>query len=422
MVGELLPTGKVLLFQSGAAMHLWDPQTGRFSPRFGSNTNLFCAGLAFLADGTLLAVGGHQGRDPSEQFLGLRSAEVFDPWQERWTRVPDMVGGERWYPTAVTLPDGRVLVASGIHAGSQNETIEIYEPRQRSWEVIARQRLHPVYPWAAVVPGAYLIFYGPQRSTAVFNWNASTFQLVSAMIVARPGGTGVLLDGNTGALLALGGGNPTTSSAEIFDPAAKAWRATAAMASPRHHPNAVLLPDGRVLVVGGHRAVQDREDPGAEGDVLSAETFDPQGRQWLSAGQTSYGHGYHSTALLLPDGSVLAAGPARTLERYFPWYFFARNRPAIEFSPGQASFGERFTVRTAAAGEIARVVGIRVSSTTHSLNTDQRYLELEFRRVGTGTLSVQAPPSPAVAPPGYYLLFVRTDQNVPSEGRFLRIG
>jgi len=67
----LLPTGKVLLFQNGEQMYLWDPETRQFGPQFSSNTNLFCAGLTFLADGRLLAVGGHAGQDEEEHFLGL---------------------------------------------------------------------------------------------------------------------------------------------------------------------------------------------------------------------------------------------------------------------------------------------------------------------------------------------------------------
>lgn len=417
----LLPTGKVLLFQGGEQMHLWDPNTWEFGARFSSNTNLFCAGLTLLADGRLLAVGGHAGQDSAGNFLGSSAAEVFDPWQERWTRLPDMIGGERWYPTAITLPDGRVLVASGTHAGKLNETIERFDPEREEWQAVARQQL-PLYPWAAVLPADEIAFYGPQRPTALFDLNTGAIRPAGSMGQARHGGTGVLLNAAAGRLLALGGGSPATGSAEMFEVGSAAWRPIPSMARSRHHPDTILLPDGTVLVVGGHSTAGEGEGSDAEGDVRLAEILDPTGTRWSEAGNAHYGHGYHSTALLLPDGSVLAAGPERNLELYRPPYLFAGERPIVESLPGTASYGETLSVTTSAEAPIARVVLIRASSVTHSLNTDQRYLALEFQRVSGRELAVQAPAAPALAPPGYYLLFVVTDRGVPSEGRFLPIG
>lgn len=419
----LLPTGKVLLFdkreqgigRQSPQMYIWDPETLQFGPQFSSNTNIFCAGLAFLADGRLLAVGGTEGRDDEEEPLGLRSAEVFDPWQERWTRLPDMAGGERWYPTAVTLPDGRVLVASGTHAGALNEAIELFDPIGQEWQVVARRR-QPLYPWAAALPDGKLIFYGPQIATAYFDWTSGTFTEAGRMSQGRLGGAGALLNAGTAELLALGGGNPTTNTTEILDANAGAWRSLPSMARNRHHPDVVLLPDGTALVVGGHSTST------FEGDVLTVEVLDADRTGWSEAAPANYGHGYHSTALLLPDGSVMAAGPERQLEVNLPWYFLAGERPDITSAPAQAGYGEVFPVTTTAAAGVARVVLIRVSSVTHSLNTDQRYMTLEFQHVSERELSLQAPASPSLAPPGYYLLFVVTDGNVPSKGRFLLIG
>ncbi len=420
----LLPTGKVLLFQGGEQMYIWDPETRQFGAQFSSNTNLFCAGLTFLADGRLLAVGGHAGQDDEEHFLGLRSAEVFDPWQERWTQLPDMAGGERWYPTAVTLPDGRVLVASGTHAGVRNEAIELFDPLSQEWQVVAQQQL-PLYPWAAVLPDGGLIFYGPQAPTAYFDWTSGTFSEAGRMSRSRNGGAGVLLNAGTAELLALGGGDPTTGATEIFDASAGAWRPLPAMARARHHPDVVLLPDGTALVIGGHsgarEGAREGEGEGAEDDVLMVEVLDADRTGWSEAAPANYGHGYHSTALLLPDGSVMAAGPERQLEVNLPWYFFAGERPDIASAPAQAGYGEVFAVTTTDAAGVVRVVLIRVSSATHSLNTDQRYLTLELQQVSERELSLQAPASPSLAPPGYYLLFVVTDGNVPSKGRFLLI-
>ena len=317
----LLPTGKVLLFQNGSSMVLFDPVTRQFSAQFSSNTNLFCAGLTLLADGRLLAVGGHEREDAEGHFLGLKSAEIFDPWEEKWTRIADMAGGERWYPTAITLADGRVLVAAGEHAGATNETLEILDPQRLEWKVVANRDL-PNYPWAVVVPQGDVLFYGPQRETQLFDPGLGTFRSEGFRELGRHEGTGTLLDAQTGKALALGGGDPTTGSADIFDPSENLWRAAGSMAHARHHPDAVLLPDSRALVVGGHSGHPEGEDAkDDEGEPLPAELFNPEQETWQEVAKTYYGHGYHSTSLLLPDGSVMAAGPRENLEIYFPWYF-----------------------------------------------------------------------------------------------------
>lgn len=91
----LLPTGKVLLFQSGMPTVLWDPKTREFTRTAAPSANLFCAGLALLGDGRLLTAGGHVTNGSHQAVRGLKSAEVFDPWTQRWARLPDMIGGER---------------------------------------------------------------------------------------------------------------------------------------------------------------------------------------------------------------------------------------------------------------------------------------------------------------------------------------
>ena len=74
-----------------------------------ADINLFCAGHAFLPDGRLLVVGGHESDGG-----GIDQACLYDPVEDTWTPTAPMNNG-RWYPTAVTLPDGRVLVMGGSY-------------------------------------------------------------------------------------------------------------------------------------------------------------------------------------------------------------------------------------------------------------------------------------------------------------------
>lgn len=67
--------------------------------------------------------------------------------------------------------------------------------------------------------------------------------------------------------------------------------------------------------------------------MLSAGVWDPKNNRWQAAGRASYGHGYPSTALLLPDGRVVAAGPEKTMELCHPCYTFVDHRSVIADVP-----------------------------------------------------------------------------------------
>ena len=106
------------------------------------------------------------------------------------------------------------------------------------------------------------------------------------------------------------------------------------MIHARFHINAVMLPDRTVFVSGGNG-----QSEAAATAVLEAEIYDPATDTWTAAATAQAARMYHSIALLLPDGRVLAAGsnPNRRddelrLEIYHPPYLFRGPRPFIETS------------------------------------------------------------------------------------------
>jgi hypothetical protein len=249
---------------------------------------------------------------------------------------------------------------------------------------------------------------------------------------------------------------PATRTVEILDldDEDPAWRwARNHMANGRVMPDSVLLPDGSVLVVGGgrygksggllaHFASVEREgepDVGALDPILEPELFDPIAETWRPLCPKPIGRLYHTTVLLMADGRVLVGGHDgalnmspydRTryeLEIFSPPYLFGpdgtpASRPVIASAPEDVAYGATFGVTVeGGSGGVREVALIRPSALTHQINPDQRYIELPRQDERDGTVEVLSPPGPAVAPPGWYLLFVVDPQGTPSVGHWIRL-
>ncbi|HYU58295.1 MAG TPA: galactose oxidase-like domain-containing protein, partial [Actinomycetota bacterium] len=215
------------------------------------------------------------------------------------------------------------------------------------------------------------------------------------------------------------GDRGVTNTADIIDLTAPkpAWRPTAPMHFRRESANAVLLLDGTVLVTGG------RSDFSTS---RRAEIFDPVTETWSVMAAAKAGRQYHSTSVLLPDGRVLSAGedfgPYReTGELFAPPYLFKGVRPRITSAPALAHYGQSLAVSFADASHISRVALVRPGSVTHSVNFDQRYVDLSYS-VNGSSITATAPASGRLAPPGWYMLTVLNEKAVPSEAAWVNLG
>jgi fibronectin type 3 domain-containing protein len=414
---HLLPTGKVMFFGYDDDARLWDPATGAFSTLARAGFNVFCSGHSFLPDGRLLLAGGSITKS-----MGLANAAIYDPVANAFSQLPVMNAG-RWYPTNTTLANGDVLVVSGdIDPTHVNTLPQVWPGSGGGWRDLTTAQLAlPLYPFMFVAPDGRVFQAGPNQNTRYLDTSGTGGWAAVANSIHgyRDYGSAVLYD--QGKVLIVGGDDPPTNSAEVIDlsAATPAWRSVSPMVHRRRQLNTTLLPDGKVLVTGGSSG---NGFDNASAPVYPAEMWDPATETWSTMASITRYRGYHSVALLLPDGRVLSAGgdSFMSAEVYSPPYLFNGPRPAIASAPAAINYGQSFLVTTPDAARVASVTLIRLSSVTHSINMDQRITKLPFS-TALDVLTVAAPSSGNLAPPGYYMLFILDGAGIPSVARIVRI-
>jgi hypothetical protein len=447
-----------------------------FGPDWVINDDLECMGSVLDAHGRVVTAGGTRqivGKNGAGYLVyGIPYLTSFDG--TTWTRIKPMVGNGskgtpgRWYPTLTRLPDGKILITGGLEVinaldpakmvGVPNSTLETYDPDSGAQRVVSTIAQTPVtihagdYTHAFVLPwpGASkdLLMFGEQ-GLPIFGKSdqAGSYQ---AYPLRRPGGDEKVNYGTStvalpfrlqarqwgygnGSVLAVSGNMHTVfeHSADLFDPSTASWRSPSIdLGFARHHPSTVLLPDGRILVLNGH----DME--GGTG-VMQAQYIDPRNGFSVATGTGSSGviRGYHSVAVLLPDGRVLVAGgrdqnrdtskEKPTWQIYAPTYPSGR-APALVDGPANLAYGASFQYSSVGPAP-AEIVLIGLAAMTHSFDMNEREIQLAITKTysnasGAHLNVVQAPANSHVAPPGHYWLFAVSAAGVPSKAKLVRIG
>jgi PKD repeat protein len=422
----LLPYDKALIFSTGDDVQLWNIGSNTFKPVPATFGDLHCAGHVTLADGSALVVGGQEG----SPFIGTKITATFDPVTESWTNRTPMHYA-RWYPTITTLPDGRVLSTGGTDEGKGKVRIpEIYDPTTDTWtELPGAAKTQPLYPFMYVDPTSGRLYDAAPAARTEFldiagggSWSPGPMSGWDNLAGGCCSEAGAMYD--IGKIIRTGGGDPAHNRTGVIDltAASPTWRETAPMAFARRRQNLVILADGNVMAVGGTAA---SDDPARA--VLAGEIWDRDTETWTTVASMSTPRMYHSSAMLLPDGRVVAAGGDHpnatsklTAQFFSPPYLYKGPRPEIATAPDEAGYGATFTIDTATPG-ISSVALIRSGAPTHAIDMNQRYVPLTFSQNGA-SLSVQVPASGKVAPPGYYMLVIENADGVPSAGRWIKIG
>ncbi|KAM7206112.1 hypothetical protein V8F20_002894 [Naviculisporaceae sp. PSN 640] len=492
---HLLPNGKVLQWgrrdnprspdPASLDQHytrhawVWDPITRETYPTAnepvgedGVPVNIFCAGHSFLADGTLLITGGHW-----VDGHGIDQNCTYDYRTNTFTTRQRTNNG-RWYPSLLTMPDGRVFCSSGSFNDSYeiDNVPQIWDPRTNSWiEAInslnqvglGDGKVIPLYPRMHLSPDGRVIVVGPLSETWWFDLKdpANPAADIRSETINPPGQSVVgrwsnaykerramfrdycpSVQYDTGKIMYLGGGlsndfnTAPTTDVEYLDlnPGAPGqWQSfpSGNMIIPRRQFNATILPDGSVFVNGGSKGAgfNNFNDP-----ALDSELWNPDTRTFTKMAPERYTRCYHGTSLLLPDGRVISAGSGEYMDTinlpdqchteaqiFEPPYLFKTGapRPNIVACPSEIKYATSFILTIAAGNtDIGKISWIRLGSTTHCRNMGQSCMFLPFAQNQDGmTLSVQAPGNANLAPPGHYMLFVVDRRGVPSVAKIMRI-
>jgi N-acetylneuraminic acid mutarotase len=320
-VATLLTDGRVLLtgglFPSNPP-ELYDPRTDTSSPA-APRISYGLGGYAttLLRNGKVLFAGGA----PYEWYGELPSLEeLYDPATNRWSHAGGMPG-IRLGHQALRLADDRVLVVGGIalpREGHGEAPAEVYDPASNTWSPAGKRTTTGASALSLFADGMVLSAGGtedgmPSPAAEVFNPTTRTWSRTSSMTVARSGASAVLLP--DGRVLVLGGlgisGLPLTTG-EVFDPHTNSW-AFASSTLKTGHPDqaAIRLRDGRLFVTGwsDHWSPADVEifDPSQVGSVAAPSPAPTGPGTWSSVSSTADPHHNHS-ATLLADGRVLVLG------------------------------------------------------------------------------------------------------------------
>ncbi len=456
------PDGKVFAYgtndagvQGATVMYtVWDPVADTFSTRTNNtHSDVFCAGQALIpGTGDTLMVGGDISVNGVRNY-GMSDVNLFDRDVVPGGDIedsPNAMTYNRWYPTVVTLPSGAHVVLGGRDSrdfaggGGKPPTQDTYSPipevrgANGGWRSLTGASSDEAYGADGVDSWNYpRAWVNPRGKVFIINSEGYMFDLGTAAPGSLTPLTGKAKGGypNLTAVMFQPGRilmarNDLEAIIVDINPTTPVITAAGDLHHDRRFGNSTLLPNGQVWFNGGSPLGNV-----AGQDIFASELYDPDTGAFTVMASAQKRRLYHSTSMLLPDGTVFtggggAPGPSNELnaEIYFPPYLFKKvgatsqlvtNRPTVTTASTKVDWGETFNVSS--NQNIEKVTLIRIGGATHNYNNETRFYVIAEPGTAATTVSATAPANSNVAPPGFYMLFAWNAAGVPSVAKIIRI-
>ena len=469
----VLPDGKVLAFGTDGVAgdydarfvySIFDPATGELKVLPNTTgTNIFCSNMAIdPATGNVVIMGGdnHNTGQGGGTWSGRNDVVLFDYKTQTIRNISETDSSfalhqARWYGTTVTLSNGEILMVGGRDQNFNGSTIaEIYNAKTGMRQLTGTE-MKDFHDGEGTLTGTY---YYPHA------WQVSN----GSVIIIEAGGTtnanhdvyrmDVSGDGSVAKIGVLPFDTRNLTASIMYDTdkvlvassTGQVWRADLSKATvtwelaftikdedsnalvARTNGTFVMLPDGRVAMVGGSSSA------GLLGDSLanaqrSVLFYDPATGKVDYSEQQDLARMYHSTGLLLPDGTIYSAGsgsPGPQENANFqilqPSYLYDQDgninagRPVIGAAPRNVDAGSTFRITVDDTSDIGKISFIKSGATTHARNADTRFLSLDYKVIDGNTVEVTIPKA-NVAIPGVWMLFAVDKAGAPSVARMVGV-
>ncbi|GAA6015966.1 hypothetical protein JCM10207_006822 [Rhodosporidiobolus poonsookiae] len=460
-------------------------------------SNSFCAGGNLLGNGSWLNVGGDMSGGQAARILSPCTNGTCGWWDDMYEMPLN-----RWYPHVETMVDGSAMIIGGelwggfVNSPDQvqsNPTFEFFPKRDtkkpKNMQFLEDTQPTNLYPLTWLVPNGTTVRKDGlhQQLFMQADWQTTLFHpekyteirlpnITHAQRTYPSGGGNALLpltpeNDYTPTLFFCGGMNPERDDWNqtawiVIDTAADnscvsipfdkkpTWKDEESLPENRSMANMIILPDETLLVLNGaaygtegygwenwHDGKYGQSyarDPVYRPTVYNASA--PEGKKWdTDYGESTVARMYHSSATLLPDGSVFVAGSSPSADviteennATYPYKtYYDDARPVPSGIPETVSYGGDPFDLTLPTGNVTDPDSVRVSLmrtgfSTHAYNMGMRMVVLNHTYTqnddGSVVLHVaQVPPHPAIIAPGPAMLFV-TVAGVPSHGKFVMIG
>ncbi|MCH7918112.1 MAG: hypothetical protein IIC50_09000 [Planctomycetes bacterium] len=303
-------------------------------------------------------VGGQSPTNPGSFRNAIRWVKTYSFVDDTWQRLSDLVHPVgRWYPGLARLADGRLLAMGGGTRpnATRTATCELFDPVLQHWRYTGSMVNPCEFPPSALLhTGEVLATWSPPqlydpvtetwRRTGAFKqphrgWpNHSDHSLV-VLADGRALAIGIRAPSSSGSGRTRGGRAGEAVMGEIYDPNKETWGLTSNSGLVRLQPEVVQLPDGKILVAAGETQVSDPPVETLLGVVKWCDLYDPAQDDWRRVADMHQYREYHAVTLLVPDGRVLSTGGTRIkfqvgpssadIEAYEPPYLFRGVRPEI---------------------------------------------------------------------------------------------